>query len=132
MPETRLLLLFVAISSLSTAAMAVAILVTAADLRRALRRVAALAPDCERTMREARHVLRRSQRLLVRADRAGRQVAGAVESVCAAVSDIVGQWLSLKERAGAWFHNGFGHPARLVPRVSISIKKRWQRHRRAR
>ena len=116
MPEPPLLLVLLAIISVSTLAMAAAMIVTAVDVRRAVRRLDALAPTCGHALREVHHVLRQSRRLLVRAHEVGDHVEGAVHVMCAAVSDVTEQWSRLKARAGSLFQNGFGHPARSGPR----------------
>jgi hypothetical protein len=90
---------------------------TANDLRRVLRRVETLLPDCARAIREAQQALGTTRRLMARASRLARQVEGVVAQACEVAADTIGEVLDLRARARRFLAQWHGkNGARSGPR----------------
>lgn len=75
------------------------LLMTATDLRRLLRHVDAMLPDCAQALREARQTLGTTRRLASRTTHLARSVEGVVKQACQAATDTIGDVLDLRARA---------------------------------
>lgn len=90
---------------------------TASDLRRVLRHMETLLPDCAHAIREARQTLGTMRRLVTRMTRLARHVEGVVTQACEVAADTIGEVLDLRARARRFLAQWHGkNGARSGPR----------------
>ena len=116
MSETFLPVLFLGVMAACFVAMTLTVAFTARELRHTLRRVNAVLPGADRTLREAHHCLQVVHQLISRTNTSMRQVETVVHQVCGAASDLVERWAWLKQRAEALWTVRMGNGTRAEPR----------------
>ena len=111
MSNPSLLVLFLGLMSLCAFVVATVLVVTARDVRRTLRRIQTILPDCQGAVHEA-------HQLLKRANQASRHVESVVQAVSDTTTQAMEQFALLRKKAkhlfGLTHHNGNG--ARGGPR----------------
>lgn len=94
------------------------LVMTAGDLRRLLRHVDALLPDCAQALREARRTLGTTRRLATRATHLARSVEGVVRQACQAATDTISDVLDLRAQArrflARWNNGARSGPRRMA------------------
>ena len=112
MIDASLGLALLGVIAVCTVMLTACVLTTAGELRDALRRLHTVLPEAEGTLREARHALRQTRRLLARGDNATRHVEAVVLRACEAASDALGRLARVREAATHLFtartRNGTG------------------------
>jgi hypothetical protein len=97
-------------------ALTVTVILTAAEVRRTLRRVNTLLPEAERALQEAHHAFRHSRRVLAGAARATQSIETVVQQLCEAASDAMSRVSFLRNRAAAWITGHLGNGTGEEPR----------------
>jgi len=94
------------------------LVMTAGDLRRLLRHVDAMLPDCAQALREARRTLGTTRRLVLRATHLARSVEGVVKQACQAAAETISDVLDLRAQArrflGKWNNGARPGPRRVA------------------
>ena len=110
MVDATLPVMLLAVISLSLAVMAFTMVITAGHARRVLRKIEAVLPSCDQTLREMHGVLRQTRQLVGRGNTAARRVEGVIQKTCGIAEDLMDRVIRLKDRAeevvGAYFGNG--------------------------
>ena len=89
---------------------------TARSVRLTLSRVNAILPQADQAMRAARHSFLRVHRMLVRVDRAARQIETAVKAACRPLLQVVDQVEHWRHHTGTWLTHLVGNGAGSEPR----------------
>lgn len=110
MMESYVMVLLLGLVTACTLATTAIFLMTAGDLRRALRRIDRFLSDCDHTRREAERALKAAHQLLSRADSAAERVQGVVDRTCGLAEAALGQFSFLKGKIVSLWpgHSGNG------------------------
>ncbi|MBI4596809.1 MAG: hypothetical protein HY737_00215 [Candidatus Omnitrophica bacterium] len=92
------------------------ILLTATDMRRALRRVTSILPEAEEALKKTNRSLSHVQRILGRANVATQRVDHVVAQACDAASEALQRVTQLKTHVSGFFQEHAGNGARGEPR----------------
>lgn len=100
------------VMSVCAVVMTVTVCLAVRDLRRTMRHVNTMLPDCDKAVQDTRHTLAHIRRLLVRGDHAAHEVERVIHRACDAASAIIERVVFLKERAEDVLAGRFGNGAR--------------------
>ena len=120
MTDSALTVLLLGVIAACAVAATACILMTARDLRAALRRLNTVLPEAEGTLRETRHALRQARRLLARGDNASRHVEAVILRACEAASEALERLGHVREAATHLFTMRTGNGTRAEPRPNHS------------
>ena len=125
-----LVLIWLAVMSLSLLIMAVALVVMARAVRTTLSAIDRLLPDVAHTFRESRRSVRQFRHWIVVLQRATQQVHGVIQRACDLATDAVDQWEGVQRRVWSLW-SGRGHGARDHHGNGARVEPRSQARRRA-
>ncbi len=111
-----LTLILVILLCINTTLMAIALLHVRAELRRFVRSVTPLMPQCDRTLREAHRTLSAIHRLVLQAQAAANQAESVVHTVYEATHGLTERFQQITQRAHAFLTERLGNGARAEPR----------------
>ena len=110
MVDAFLPVIFLGVIALSLVLMAGTMAVTAWHARRVLRKIEAMLPSCDQTLRDMHQVLQHTRRLVRHGSTAAHRVEAVVQKTCEMAEDLMDRVIRLKHRAeevvGSYFGNG--------------------------
>ncbi len=117
-PDATLVVLLCGIMSVCAMILTAVVCLTARDVRRTLRRVNALLPTCDQTLREIHRAVGEAHRVLVRSNRITRSIEEVAHLATQATLNVIEPIMSWKTRLESLFagQGGNGHGARSGPR----------------
>ena len=116
MTETPLWLLLLGIATACLLVLTLTAIVTAAEVRRTLRRLNAMLPETAQAVHDVHRFFRQGRRLLARVDAASGYVEAVVRQACDAATDALGAFGRLKTRTQALWTKRFGNGTGAEPR----------------